>query len=657
VARKVPVHYVRGNRREWTPRHVICLDTETWARPEGRREVLALRHWCGVAVDRHPEGGRAPTWRWGEGQDRRGLAAWVDTVTAGQRTTWLYCHNLGFDLTVSRLPDLLWARGWTLTEWRFAGRNVTGSLRSGKRGLRLCDSVSLLNMGLGRVGRLLGAAKLPLPADADPDEVWAVYCRRDVDILAAALLAVLGWWEENRLGHWSATGPGCGWAAWRHHPPAPRLLIRPDPAEIAYDRRAVYGGRRDLTRVGVIEGGPFALLDFQRAHLTVAATALLPAGRLRPAPPRLLEAHARGSGRIGVMAEVTVATESPRYPYRTPGGVLYPTGRFRTVLAGPELTYALDHGQVAAWHGGWLHTLGEHLQPWAAWCQDLLDQPAGAVPPIVQAVVKQWGRSVIGRFAGRHAHTEDRGPAQWPGWHLERGGVGRPPRPAADVHVAGRHWWITFDHDADDAYPAVLAWVEAHVRVALGNVLDALGEDCWRVADTDGVVVDLSRAPQRLRGGRPGLEWDRGAVRAGQALCGALSPLCGLLTPRVKAIGRRLDVTGPQHYATEAFSRAAGQPAQLERGGDGSWEAWLWPRAAWQMAHGSPDGFVRVRQPWTEPSRLAHRWILVDGRAVAPRVGDTGTDGPGVLAWAAMPGAGMPGLSAGGQAAVFEGLY
>lgn len=626
-------HWLRPNDSEWSPRHVAFFDTETYPVRTGETEELRLRCWVAGVVDRQPGPGGKVHVATATGTTRAGLAQWFDRTTVGRPTLWAWAHNLGFDLTVSRLPDELHQLGWEMTQWNLAGRNVSGRMRKRSKGLTLVDSTSWMPHNLGAIGQAIGRPKLTMPDTDAPMADWLDYCSGDVLVLADAVLELLDWWDRNQLGHWSLSGPGCGWNSARHLSPSKLFLIKTEPVEVAHDRSAVRGGRRDVTRVGDISGGPFALVDFSNAYLTIAASQLLPKGRLHYQERVDRTSRWVDGNRFGVIAECEVETQVPRYPVRTPGGVFYPVGRFRTVLASPEIVWARDSGHLRSIGPGYVHDMGYPLKRWAAWALDVIDPASEETPPAVRLMVKQWGRSVIGKFAARSSTTSDRGPALWPGWHLERGTSGPEHVPAADIHIAGRHWWTVFDQPGDNAYPAVLAFVESYVRVALGKMLEELGEFMWVCADTDGAVLDLTIARDWLKvRGDPAWRL-RSPQKLAQAVCEAVAPLTAPLVPRVKTLSEHLTVVGPQHYEGDTFSRAAGRPGKPEADQDGHLHWWAWPKVAWQMEHGAPGGFVRTEVEWTHPSTLAHRWILDDGHAVP--VEANLYDGPGgpLAAW------------------------
>lgn len=613
---RAPVHYLRGNESEWSPRHLAFIDTETYPSGTQGTQELRLRLWVAGVVDRRPKGNQTPKVATAYGFDRASLATWLDGATNGNTSLWTYAHNLGFDLTVSRLPDFMHRLGWRMTQWQFAGRNVSGRMRKGRKCLRLCDSGSWLPNKLADIGLAVGRPKLAMPAFDASEEAWLTYCEGDVLVLAEAMLTLLAWWDDQKLGHWTTSGPACGWSSMRHRSRVASIVINPEPTQVAHDRMAIRGGRRDVTRVGVIPGGPFALVDFSNAYLSVLANCLLPQARKHHAEAFEPDGLWVDGNQFGVIAECQVNTPTPRYPLRTPSGVFYPVGRFRTVLASPEIAWARDGGHLEAIGAGWVHDLGKPMARWGAWVLSMLDPDASDTPAVVRMMAKQWGRSVPGRFAARSSRIADRGPALWPGWHLERGTAGPEHAPAADVHIAGRHWWVTFDQESDNSYPAVLAFIESYVRVALGKMLEALGEPLWVCCDTDGLVVDLNKAASWLSGRQVALRRTRGPMSLAEAVCGCLEPLTWPLVPRVKVLSETLTVAGPQHYSGDTFSRASGMPASVELDQEGHPVMWSWPKVQWQMAHGSPNGYVRVETHWTHPSTTAHRWVLTDGTAL-----------------------------------------
>lgn len=639
---QAPTHWLRANEREWTPGHCIFIDTETRTVDQDDRETLKLRCWAGRSVDRRNLRKTSEHVREGFGYTRATLAAWVSQMTIGRKSSWLFAHNLGFDLTVADLIGQLAALGWALSgEWSSNDRALWFRMAREGRTLALADSVTYLPAKLADVALKVGKAKLPDPAPSDEDG-WAARCRGDVDIMATALLTLMDWWDREKLGNWTVTGNGCGWNAMRHMAPKRTILVKVGDGGRELERQAIYGGRRDATRWGEVPGGPFVTLDFEDAYPTLAAHLRLPNKRMGRFDRLSLDSPDIGDTAVQILARVTVQCSEPRYPLRYGGAVWYPVGRFKTVLAGPDILEARDRGELVSIGEGFRYWCDGHLAGWARWVIDLAHGRIDSVPPVATIPAKRWGRSVIGRFGQRIGTTEHYGPAQSSGWASEP-----LSWPAEGVHgrivdLAGERWLVKQDQEADDSFPAVLAWVEAYTRVRLNRMLDQIPEGDWVSCNTDGALVDFNRGSVGASAGperRYGLD---AAVRAASRLCDQIAPSTWPLVPRPKDAHSHVWLAGPATLELDGRRAMSGIASSASPGADGKLSAHVWPGLAWQMEHGDRSGFVRPMVSYSVPSVTVHRWALADG-STAPLKAATLPDGSSILhALATYPGSPGP---------------
>src|SRR5579859_5743428 len=115
-----PVHYLASNDTTWTPPAIISLDTETKI-IQVDPEVQQLRYWH-VRADYRAGGNRLPgEHAEGGGHDAPDLARRITRWASRWAETWIYAHNLNFDLTVTRLPLLLFDCGWTMADMAIDG--------------------------------------------------------------------------------------------------------------------------------------------------------------------------------------------------------------------------------------------------------------------------------------------------------------------------------------------------------------------------------------------------------------------------------------------------------------------------------------------------------------------------------------------------------
>jgi hypothetical protein len=391
--------YLRRNDKVWTPPAVITYDTESWRRERGNGEDQSLRLWCARLDDRRPPHRGQATQLRASGHAGDDLAAVVDSWLRGRRTCWLYCHNLGYDLTTAQLVDYLAALGWTVEHCSTTPQYLFLTLAKGERRLTMTDMHHLLPMRLETIGELTGTPKGRPPSQGDADSEWFKYCSQDVDVLAAGVLALMDHWDTYGLGNWAITGAACGFRAMRHTLTAKSITLIEDADASVNERAAIYGGRRYCWRHGEQPPGRYTELDFTAAHATTAASYALPAKRgtwfdTLPFDHRAID------GKLAiVIARCEIETDIPRFPVRSGGRVWYPVGRFWTTLASPDIAWARDTGCLRAIGRGQFHYTSTVMRPFFRRVLETAAATDAQYPPIVRAMWKQWGRSVVGKFA------------------------------------------------------------------------------------------------------------------------------------------------------------------------------------------------------------------------------------------------------------------
>lgn len=657
-----PVHYLASNDTTWTPAAVISLDTETRV-IQDYPEVHELRCWHVRADYRSGARRLAGEHVEGSGASATDLARRVSKWASHWAETWLYAHNLNFDLAVTKLPLLLCDRGWTVTDMAVDGGSPWMILNQAGRKLVITDSHAIWPVPLEELGHLIAIPKPPLP-EGDDYDAWVARCAADTLILHTGLLQVMDYHDANQLGRWSLTGAATGWNTMRHlqsartskkarqarisqglpaiDPVAQPVVINPDPDGLAHDRLAVYGGRRQTWRHGQLPPGQYIEVDFERAYQTVMARYPLPRKRGRwfdalPIDSRLIDDP---SHQWGIIAAVELETGTPRWPCRVPVNspelepgaerdqtgipadpktrVFYPVGRFWTTLAGPDIAEARRLGCLRSIGRGQVHQLGWAVKPWAEWSLAAQDDPA--TPPAVRLALKHHGRAVAGKWAQRSWTKAIIGLSTTYGWSYQDAYINETGTRGAIIDMAGTKFLSMPDKDGANAYPAVLAWIESYTRVALARAIDALGAPLMVQCDTDGLILDATslQPPDNRRGtipAKPLINWN-GVPGALEAANQMTSPL----TLRAKTHYRNLEVIGPQHLILDGAKRWSGVPASATRQADGSYLAWTWPKLAWQMTHGDQRGYTRVVQTYRIASSYAPGWLLRNGTVAPPEV-------------------------------------
>lgn len=626
------VHWLHPNAQERSPYRVLVVDTETIPPDPADPDRQVLRLWSATIVRRHgadPQLSRREHYR---GRTAAELVELVASVARSDRTTWLVTHNLSFDLTVTELPVLLTAAGWRITEAALTTDSPWCRMARGTRRLVVADSWSWFPASVEYLGQLVGLPKVKLPEWEDSDGAWWRRCDRDVAIVVRALVSAMDWWDAGHFGNWSITGPATGWSSYRHRRPRPHVLVDPDPEARAWEMRAVTGGRKEVRRLGRQPAGLYADLDISTAHLTAMAGFVLPFRRLRRFRSMDPGDRALHSGLLDVMATCEVEVSAPRYPWESGRGTFYPVGRFHAQLAGPELREAIARGELRSIGPGIVYLCSPHMAEWALWLATLLDEGNADVPAAVRLLAKHWSRCVPGKWAGHTSDVVSREPDARPGWQVERAVI-MPGRRSADLlRVGGERWTIVRDEWADDAFPAILAWIQSATRVAISRLVDILGPAVVSM-NTDGIVVDVGEVLDvHGWGTEPATSATFPQLRELAALCAAWDDVLDPFAVRIKRAARLVTVISPQHLILDGEKRLAGIPARAITLADGRYSFTQWPKLRVQIAREGPPGYRTVQAKVALVHVPPSGWLLADGRVVPVTVRPNGRGGERIAA-------------------------
>jgi hypothetical protein len=389
-------HYVRANETTRIPRRHIFLDTESVAvrTKHGHRQRWRL----GVAIFRVADKGRRAHDETRTYRDSRSLWADVSAFAKPRSRTILWAHNVGFDVRIADAFRALPALGWRLEAHNLANRGTWLSWRRGDSTLLMVDSTSVFPVPLATLAKSFLRAKLPLPADGDPWDAWMARCVRDAELLRDSVVAYLDWLDEADLGNWQMTGAGQSYAAFRHRHLTHKMLVHADPHALALEREAMWTGRCEAYWRGRTRHVGLEEWDLELAYGRLARDNEVPTQIIGPVDSSTPLRALLGRPHQTIVARVEVETDQPVAPARIDGRILWPVGKFETVLWAPELELALASGaRVRATEIVRYHT-APALKQWAEWIIDALRIDNPNTLAWQRIVLKHWVRALIGRF-------------------------------------------------------------------------------------------------------------------------------------------------------------------------------------------------------------------------------------------------------------------
>lgn len=566
-------HFIRPNEANRYPRRVICFDTEAIITERRSYERQTFR----IAVasyDLFRGGDPAPvkseiTVEY----EPAHLWEWVDARCKSKSRTVCFAQNLAYDLRLSDALRILPRLGWEPTFLTVDSNRCVARFRKRGASLLLCDLASWLPTSLDRVADSINLKKLPLPKQDAPISDWVDRCNRDVQITRAAVLRILNWLETNDMGSFRLTGPAQAMAAYRHRfMPHYGLLVHKDPDALAAERRAVWAGRCEVWRHGEINE-PLYEWDFRLAYLNIALTTAVPT-RLRGCKEGMSVNEVRRlSKHRAVLSDCVVSTDAPIVPAQGEKGIVWPVGAFQTTLWDNELAIAVASGARVEVQNSWVYMKSHALHDWAKWLLDMLGPNGLPVDALERIMLKDWARSLIGRFGSR-----------WPKWDkiakLPESGLELLPYVELETGKEGAYMQNGHDYfertgfvDAPDAMPAIMGYIMAEARTRLFHVMRRLLPGQLVYCDTDSLIVDAE----------------------GNRYLESCDPDYFYGNLIQKASYKRGLFLGPRQIRLDTELRVAGLPKTAIQKSPRSFEAVLWEGLAESIRRGHPSE-VRVHR-------------------------------------------------------------
>jgi len=563
-------HNIRRNELTRLPLRHIFVDTEATKTYE--RGVEHQRWRCAVAIyaTRRRDGKYTQDGR--DYVDVERLWRDVSDFTSGHGRTILWCHNLAYDVRIASVFQVLPSLGWALGAHNITPRGTWIEWRRDGATLILCDSFSVFPAGIEQIGIWFGIGKPPLPPESAGMDDWLNRCRSDCRILATAVIAYLEWLKDADMGNWQVTGNGQAWAAYRHKFLTHKLTVHSETDVLALERRAMWAGRCEAYWHGKLNGITVYEYDFQQAYPRIA--------RDREVPVKYVGVieHARdcwrviNEGKAALLVECEIETSEPVVPAEVEGRILWPVGRFQTVLWDVEVLAAVKAGAHVMIKSGRAYRTAPAMAAWGEWIMAALAAGDEDVPPWLKAILKQWSRSIIGRMAMTYQSWEYDG--EMPESRVEAGFIwdDKAGEEHEYIQIGTTMWLHAGKVEWQHSMPMITGYVQAVARVQLWDVMSAMPKGSVLYADTDSVFVT---------------EIDK------QALDDLITSGVGA-GMRLKNAYESMEIYGPRQIITGPQVRIAGIPKKAERIEKQKFRGTVWESIGMALTMGRDD-IVQVR--------------------------------------------------------------
>jgi len=339
-------HILRGNRTSGYPRNMVFFDVE--ARPEKGKVKNYHEPYLWVGFWYYVQSGknRRPSDEWIFANNPEEFWSWVNSRVSRKEKLYMFAHNPTYDMVTGVGFKSLRKFGFNLHRIYNENRTFIARFKSDNRSIVILNVGNFYRGSVADIGKAFGIPKLKLEYENPDFEEAVVYCKRDVEIIAKAMLAWIGFCKENDLGQFGLTAPKQSFNAFRHRFMKHKIYIHDNERAVNLERESYSGGRTEAFFIGSLKGRKVVTLDVNSMYPAVMRCEKYPTKLVtirRDLSPEGLEFSLKN---YLVCARVRVRVGIPCVVWKGKGGTIFPVGEFVTTLTTPEIQLAFSFGEV-----------------------------------------------------------------------------------------------------------------------------------------------------------------------------------------------------------------------------------------------------------------------------------------------------------------------
>lgn len=444
--------------------------------------------------------------------DAESFWQWLEGFTRPNYTTWLIGKSILPQLILCGMPQRFQCGAISIDRPRSKRKKVNADGTEMDNGaLAVIESPpTIIGIRVGSTqGRLVAVdllnwfpsgiptdetAKRPKAAEACPNrdnnDRAGLLAAGEAEKIHNHFTRLIEWVSDNDMGLFRYTASGQAFGAYRHRFMKQQIYVHDNTQVQRQERKAYFGGRSDMFRSGLIRTMSYQL----------DVNALFPAAMRDGWFPYCLSRYEHRGEFLALLpaidwsasvAEVEICTNKPLYPLRTDRHVIYPIGRFRTVLCGQELYRAAKQGCILA-VGSWSeYKLGQLFHEWVTVLWQMRQEYKRTGNSLYEQFTKFTMNSLYGKFAqltpGWVNVTDDYTMLPWTTESRRAGPIGEWVRYRS---IGWQVQKLCERKERPSSFYAISAFVTSAARVRMDNYRIAAGRHNVLYQGVDSLIVN-----------------------------------------------------------------------------------------------------------------------------------------------------------------------
>lgn len=487
-------HCITKVKRFGHPRRLIVFDTEAYIESIGkgverhRVRLIVYRFMRLSADDPHT----ILSDEYGHVDNIESFVDVIEKRATKSETLSLYAHNLGYDLQITSLIKNLVVRGWEVKRYITENPPNYITLRRGKHVIEVVDTFNYFQTSIKKIGESLGLVKGEIDYHQESEkETWLRYAYRDVEILSEYLYRFILFLYDNDLAPLARTIASQAFRTYRYRFMPGDIPLHRDRDALRVERDSYMGGRVECFRLGDFVGDTIYKLDINSMYPYVMATFEYPTVYLG-------QRHGVSTDKLidimtsyYVIADLEVAVNVPLVPIRRGGKLIFPVGRFRTVLHHAEVDRVMRYGSIGRIYSVFVYKRSDIFSEYVKFFYQIKRESDQASDVVRRAMAKMFLNSLYGKFGERgHVDIYEKVEDSGTGFERVRGYSERLGREVMITVLGNKKVTSLIDGEGFYSYTAIAGAVTSYARAYLLDLILTAGLDNVYYVDTDSLFVN-----------------------------------------------------------------------------------------------------------------------------------------------------------------------
>jgi len=600
IARKC--HCLKREKTLAMPRHLVFFDTETTQTklPDGSiRQDFRL----GWALYWQRKYGRhRSNLEWLYFTDVKDFWQFVFRHTHRKQKLWVIARNIVFDFTVCNGWNYLNSAGFKLKFFHNVGVTTILSVRSKQGSIIFVDSLNWFRESLAETGERIGLAKLKVDFDTVTEKDLKTYCHRDVEIEYLNFKQFIDFLESRQISRLCYTIASTAMAAYLFGHYKTKIWIHNNAEAIALERESFKGGRCECFFIGELENENYYVLDVNSLYPFVMSRDMYPVKYRQSLPEMSLSLLGTSLRKSSVICEVLIDTDEPAYAVKRKR-LMFPVGRFWSVLTTPELKYALAAGHIVKVGRCVIYEQGDIFSSYVRHFYQLRIKYKADEVRQYEQFCKYLMNSLYGKFGQKAVDWRKVGTCQGEPDRIEDCYDSVKQRHYQIRYLLGEIFEQTGYSESFNSFPAIAAHVTAFGRMYLYDLMKQAGSGNYFYCDTDSLLVNeagLCRLQHKIN-----------AVRLGSL--------------KIEKQGRKMSIRGLKDYTFAGKNVTKGLRKNALQISPNVYEQDLWPSFKGLLGRRRSDTYKVYRVRKTLKREYTKGIISRDGTVKPYRLSDDGS--------------------------------